>query len=297
MFSCLQVVDKLAAAGLVGSIFGDRVGQQLGTVTATNHLSMQLEAPPPEHWRQVLLQLQPTYPQLCQLAAGFLQFARLRKNHQAMQLALTDHVECHVSCNPQTLVATGKDGSSAPTGEAAGGNTAAAGTGGCGAVAAASEGGCAVATAAAAEGPPAPACSSLMDQLLRSLNHAFIMVQALMLNTLTNRQIAVLVVSSFPYVPRTAPLMEAAYELLTSQHGGVTPAGNQEPATPSATDSGGAAGVAPAAAAELAGAGPAMAAAATMLDGVYRDQIDAHMQQRIQQLQQHVQRWWQFELH
>jgi hypothetical protein len=91
--------------------------------------------------------------------------------------------------------------------------------------------------------------------------------------------------------------MEAAYELLTSQHGGVTPAGNQEPATPSATDSGGAAGVAPAAAAELAGAGPAMAAAATMLDGVYRDQIDAHMQQRIQQLQQHVQRWWQFELH
>jgi hypothetical protein len=40
-----------------------------------------------------------------------------------------------------------------------------------------------------------------------------------------------------------------------------------------------------------------MAAAATMLDGVYRDQIDAHMQQRIQQLQQHVQRWWQFELH
>jgi hypothetical protein len=141
-----------------------------------------------------------------------------------------------------------------------------------------------------------------MDQLLRSLNHAFVMVQALMLNTLTIRQIAVLVVSSFPYVPRPAPLMEAAYELLIAQQGGATPAGNQGPSTPTATHSGGAAGVAPAAAAaeaaaaEPAVAGPAMAAAATMLD-VNHGQVDAHMQQRIQQLQLHVQRWWQFELH
>lgn len=228
-----QVVDRLAATGLVGSMFGDKVGQQLGSCTSTNHITMCQESPPPDHWRRVLLRLRPSYAQLLQLAAGFQEFVRMRKASQAVQLSLTAQVECSRSCNSQTLVAASmRQGGSVSTSATTAAAAAAAGSGrshshGSGCSGPPCPGGAGAATAADSSSDTkssatvpaatAPACSSLMDQLLRTLNHAFVMVQALMLNTLTRRQIAQLVVSSFPYVPRPAPLMEAAHELLTQR--------------------------------------------------------------------------------
>lgn len=129
-----------------------------------------------------------------------------------------------------------------------------------------------------------------MDQLLRTLNHAFVMVQALMLNTLTRRQIAVLVVSSFPYVPRPAPLMEAAHELLTQRQQQV-----QQQALAAATGSPGCKD----AARDVGGlfSMPATPAAAAAAGGaIADDEVSTHTARRLELLEQQVQRWWFSEL-
>jgi hypothetical protein len=297
-----QVVDSLAALGLVGAIFGDRIGHELGVCTSTNHITMQQEAPPPGHWQRVLLQLQPTRPQLLHLAAGFHEFARMRKAQQAAQLALSAQMTCNNSCSLQVLAAANIQSASAPAAADASEQGGGDAGGSCDGAAAASCNASDTATAAAAVAAPAEACSSLADRLLRMLNQSFLMVQVVMLNTLTRKQIAQLVVSSFPYVPRAAPLMEAALEVLTNQKDFAPTLHSASPEALRQDEQ----HVFSAASAAAEGSNSsvkgkqrpkreveeqaAAAAAAQKCTGI--GQPHTHMQQRMQLLEQQVQQWW-----
>jgi hypothetical protein len=296
-------------------MFGDRIGHELGVCTSTNHITMQQEAPPPGHWQRVLLQLQPTRPQLLHLAAGFHEFARMRKAQQAAQLALSAQMTCNNSCSLQVLAAANSQ--SAPAAASASALAAAASAPAPAAAdaregsgvstetsASAAAASCSASDTATAVAVPSEACSSLADRLLRTLNQSFVMAQVIMLNTLTRNQIAQLVVSSFPYVPRAAPLMEAALELLTNQKEFAPAMHSSMPSTVcqdeahvflTAGDSSRSAkdqrklmqgGEARAAAAAAA------AAAGGLQKGTGVDQADSHMQQRMQILEQQVQQWW-----
>jgi hypothetical protein len=287
----------------------------LGVCTSTNHITVQQEAPPPGHWQRVLLQLQPTQPQLLHLAAGFHEFARMRKAQQAAQLALSAQITCSNSCSLQVLAAAnsqsdstkqaqhGADASAKPSGALAACSGSAEND------AASSERDTVTAVAA-----PPEACSSLADRLLRTLNQSFLMAQVIMLNTLTQHQIAQLVVSSFPYVPRAAPLMEAALEVLSTKPSCAPTLQQMMQATAAAYEDTSAASAAELAAGgifdrlfidtqqgpgldQYAAAATAAAAAAAAAGGSEEkltgiEQAQVHMQQRMQTLQQQVQQWW-----
>lgn len=98
-------MDDAAIIGLIGAIYGDMIGQQLGTCTSLNLLTMQQEAPPQHHWQHVLLQLQPTEQQLLQLAAGHVLFKRLCTADQKAQRAAAHAVSAANSCSLLVLTA------------------------------------------------------------------------------------------------------------------------------------------------------------------------------------------------
>ena len=49
-----------------------------------------------------------------------------------------------------------------------------------------------------------------MNQLVAILNRSSLAIQLLLLNTLTRHQLARVILASYPYVPRAAPIIEAA---------------------------------------------------------------------------------------
>jgi hypothetical protein len=99
-------VDRIATIGCIGSLYSERTGQALGHCTSINHITMQQEAAPQQHWADVLQQMQLSQQQLVQLAGGFREFVRLRKVHHAAQLALAEQASCSNSCSLQLLAAS-----------------------------------------------------------------------------------------------------------------------------------------------------------------------------------------------
>jgi hypothetical protein len=124
------------------------------------------------------------------------------------------------------------------------------------------------------------------------------MAQVIMLNTLARKQIAQLVVSLFPYVPRAAPLMEAALELLTNQKDFAPTLHSSMPSTLCQDElfvSSAAGGSdRPAKGQQQPKHEPEQQAAAAggSQKGTGVDQAHSHMQQRMHILEQQVQQWW-----
>jgi hypothetical protein len=51
---------------------------------------------------------------------------------------------------------------------------------------------------------------ALVNELMALLNRSSVAIHLLLFNTLTRRQVACMVVGSYPYLPRAGPLIEAA---------------------------------------------------------------------------------------
>jgi hypothetical protein len=137
------------------------------------------------------------------------------------------------------------------------------------------------------------------------------MLHSLMVNTLTHKQIARMLVAAFPYVPLPAPLMEVAYEQVMKQAAAPPP----RPAAAAAacddddndTPSGEAAAAAPAPGPGSAGAAAgdaaqppaacAHCAAAGRVASDCRDETQHFVQQRVALLVSQVQQWWLAERH
>lgn len=268
---CTQVVDNYTTMGAVGTIYAEVMGVHLGECAATNALTMQQEAPPLHHWRQVAERLHLTKVQLLQLAAGYQTFLHMRKANQKAQLEVADVVSCTNTCSLQLLALAKQAVAAAPWDSTwelgmastdAAGSSAAGGSSTCNgstpAAFAAGSSSCLAAgspTSAAALASPEQASSptsaasgaaaaaaavqsfvepaaaaaqreddedegnadpiALLNQLMAMLNRSTVALQLLLLNTLTRQQIARMVVASFPFVPRAAPLVEAATAGLT----------------------------------------------------------------------------------
>lgn len=163
------------------------------------------------------------------LAACYQEFARQRKAHHALQESLTKAVASTCTCTQQLLAAArGGSVAAAAVGTATGDSTcqqAAAGLAGAvnssrrkstpdlaGAAAAMGDAGPAGADADDA-GDAAANPEGLLTRLLVTVNQSSCMPFLFLHNTLTRKQIARMLVASYPFVPRPGPLMEAA-----SQH-------------------------------------------------------------------------------
>lgn len=196
--------------------------------TSLNHITMQEEAPPQDHWQHVLQQLQLSRPQLLKLAACYQEFTRQRKAQRAMHADVTKAVACNSSCSLQ-LAAACAELVGAPSTDI---STCPAASGGCNAGEAAglehpSIGGDAGSpepaslSAVLADGEQqaitAPDPSLLMTRLLVMVNHSLSMPYLVLHNTLSRQQIARMLVASYPFVPRPGPIMEAASQFLTTQ--------------------------------------------------------------------------------
>lgn len=232
----MQAIDDIVTVGALGSIYVEAIGSRIGVCTALNHITMQQEAPPQDHFQIVLQQLQLSRAQLVKLTACYHEFTRQRKAHHALQESLTRAVASTSSCTQRLLAA-------AHAGSAAAAATVAAATGdsttqcvmrGCaGAVdssRSSSEGSPGVDAAAEPADPPAP--EALVTRLLIKVNQSFCMPFLVLHDTLTHKQIGCMLVASYPFVPRPAPLMEAACQLLNSINGsdGAAAAGEPTPA-------------------------------------------------------------------
>lgn len=179
---------------------------------------------PQHHWQLVLQQLQLCRAQLVKLTACYHEFTRQRKAHHALQESLTRAVASTNSCT-QRLLAAAHTGSAAAAavGAATGDSTTQCVMRGCaGAVdssrSSSSEGSPGVdADAAEAADPPAP--EALVTRLLIKVNQSFCMPFLVLHDMLTHKQISRMLVASYPFVPRPAPLMEAACQLLNSING------------------------------------------------------------------------------
>lgn len=161
------------------------------------------------------------------LSACYQEFTRQRKAHHALQESLTKAVASTSTCT-QRLLAAAQGGSvaAAAVGAATEDSTSRhAGAGLRGAVnssrradtpdvmgAAGGDAGAASADADDAGGA-ASNPEGLLTRLLVMVNQSFCMPFLVLHNTLTRKQIARMLVASYPFVPRPAPLMEAA-----SQH-------------------------------------------------------------------------------
>lgn len=306
----LQAVDTFITRGVLGCIYLETVGAALGACAATNQITQQLEAPPPQHWQRVAARMQLTHVQLQQLAAGYKNFLHNQKMQQQAQLAVAQLMNSPNGCSVQLLAAakevshgnshawnmamqqpvstaaagaaaastgsrmdaseaagaagadvttwgafsaafevsnTGCSNSDAvpasPAGNEAHAHTAAALAGqvadnlsftapGCRrfagadvqAAAAAVKGGAAGAggkaaalAAIAAAVQPAEGDSAqdddpitLVNELMGLLNRSSLALHLLLFNTLTHRQLARMVVASYPFLPRAGALIEAA---------------------------------------------------------------------------------------
>jgi hypothetical protein len=195
-----------------------------------NHITMQLEAPPEQHWRHVVARMQLTDLQLLQLAAAYQTFVQLRKVHQTTQLSIANLVSCEQTCSLQVLAAASLSGVSVATGAGGAAGAAAPGSGcstsdtcvgasqaaqqapllspGPAAAAEGHLGGPSLPAAAASAGDVADADAAgaaaaaaamedlhvdplkLVNQLLGILNTSTIAIHVLLFNTLTCRQLA-----------------------------------------------------------------------------------------------------------
>jgi hypothetical protein len=225
----LQAVDQIVTVGVVGSIYVEATGSQLGICTSLNHVTMQEEAPPQDHWQDVLQQLELSHLQLVMLSACYQEFTRQRKAHQALQESLTKEVARTSSCTQRLLAAAhGCPAAPAAAGAAAVDSTkqqttcriSCAGSSGrvCGSVEPVSSG------SNDSEGSEIAAAVShseyLSTRLLVRMNQSFSMPFLVLHNTLTRKQIARMLVSSYPFVPRPGPLMEAAAQQLEQLRAG-----------------------------------------------------------------------------
>jgi hypothetical protein len=225
----LQAIDDIVTVGALGSIYLEAVGSRLGVCTALNHITMQQEAPPQDHFRFVLQQLQLSRAQLMKLAACYHEFMRQRKVHHALQESLAQAVASTSSCT-QRLLAAAHAGSpaAAAVGTSTGDSTTqraivrrCSGAVDSSCSRSGSEGGSSDADAAAAEPADPPGAEELLLRLLVRVNQSFCMPFLVLHDTLTHKQIARMLVASYPFVPRPAPLMEAACQHLESIIGGI----------------------------------------------------------------------------
>jgi hypothetical protein len=203
-------------------------GKELGVCTSLNHITMQEEAPPQDHWQHVLQQLQLSRPQLLKLTACYQEFTRQRKALQALHADLTKAVACNSSCSLQLAAAcaelVGASANSSMCPAASSGCSADVehpSTGGDASTAAAGSPEPASLSAVLAEGEQqagtAPDPSVLMTRLLVMMNQSLSMPYLVLHNTLSRQQIACMLVASYPFVPRPGPIMEAASQFLNSQ--------------------------------------------------------------------------------
>lgn len=223
-----KAIDDIVTVGALGSIYLEAVGSRLGVCTALNHITMQQEAPPQDHFRFVLQQLQLSRAQLMKLAACYHEFMRQRKVHHALQESLAQAVASTSSCT-QRLLAAAHAGS--PVAAAVGTSTGSSTTQRvivrrCASAVdssrrSGSEAGSSDADAAAAEPADPPGAEELLLRLLVRVNQSFCMPFLVLHDTLTHKQIARMLVASYPFVPRPAPLMEAACQHLDSIIGGI----------------------------------------------------------------------------
>jgi hypothetical protein len=225
----LQAVDEIVTVGVLGSIYVEVTGPQLGICTSLNHVTMQEEAPPQDHWQNVLRHLELSHPQLVMLSACYQEFMRQRKAHQALQESLMEAVASTSSCTQRLLAA------------AQGCPAAAAAAGAVTVSSSTQEAACRFSCAGSSrrlagsaepvspgsndsEGSDIAAAVShseyLSTRLLVSMNQSFSMPFLVLHNTLTRKQIARMLVSSYPFVPRPGPLMEAATQQLEQLRAG-----------------------------------------------------------------------------
>jgi len=154
--------------------------------------------------------------QLFKLEACYQEFVRQRKGHQQLQEKVSEAVACSNSCTLQVLAA-GQRESDAPAARSSDALSTSSAGAACQAVSGvtAAQRGAVPAGEIAAGGrcsaePDNP--TDLMSRLLTIVNESFSMLFLVLHNTLTQKQIASMLVASWPFVPRPAPIMEAAWQ-------------------------------------------------------------------------------------
>uniref|UniRef100_A0A383WI62 Uncharacterized protein n=1 Tax=Tetradesmus obliquus TaxID=3088 RepID=A0A383WI62_TETOB len=293
---------------------------------ACNHATGELQMAPPSALQAVAQRMQLSPLQVLHMRIIIEEFGRLSRAASAEGNSLTEQMAqlslaAVIDRNEGSSAAGGSSSSKGALAQSAGAGAAVAaateglqqGTSGDSAAPASVNGTAAAAAAAAAEGgtsagsaaeaddddPGATQTEAMRKQLDRYLRHINIhtVVTAVCIgNTLTTRQLATMIVASYPFAPNAHAVAEACLaldvempvELPTDP--AAAAADDVDHSTRAAASAGADAPPSPAAAAAAAAQGDTVQAATQR---GWRAEVDQHMIERSRMLQQQLQRWWQ----